>query len=60
VEANVVIVSFVKEAMPYFSGSASYDATVMKALTGTVMLYHPTAKKVQLEVDGKFWENKDA
>jgi hypothetical protein len=60
VEGDVVIVSFAKEAMPYFSGSASYDATVMKALTGTVMLYQPNAKRVQLEVDGKFWENTDA
>ena len=60
VEGEVVIVSFTKEAMPYFSGSASYDATVMKALSGTVMLYEPNAKKVQLEVDGKFWENADA
>lgn len=52
VEGEVVIISFAKEAMPYFSGSASYDATVMKALSGTVMLYQPNAKKVQLEVDG--------
>ena len=59
-KGDVVIVSFAKESMPYFSGSASYDATVMKALTGTVMLYQPNAKRVQLEVDGKFWENTDA
>lgn len=59
-EGDVVIVSFAKEAMPYFSGTVSYDAMVMKALIGTVMLYQPNAKKVQLEVDGKFWENTDA
>ena len=35
VEGNVVIVSFAKEAKPYFSGSPSYDATIMKALSGT-------------------------
>lgn len=59
VEGNVVIVTFAKEAMPYFSGSPSYDATIMKALSGTVMLYQPNAKEVKLEIDGKIWNNVD-
>jgi hypothetical protein len=58
-EAGTVIVSFSKEAYPYFSGSPSFDATIMKSLTGTVMLYQPKAKKVVLEIDGKEWVNTD-
>ena len=57
---DVVIVSFSKEAMPYFSGPVSYDATVMRSLVGTVMLYQPNAKDVKLEIDGKPWKNSDA
>ena len=60
VENNVVFVLFAKTAMPYFSGSAGYDAMIMKALVGTVMLYHPNAKDVKLEIDGKIWKNEDA
>jgi len=60
VENDIVFVSFAGGAMPYFSGSAGYDATIMKALLGTVMLYEPTAKDVKLEIDGKLWKNEDA
>ncbi|MCW1921641.1 hypothetical protein OKA05_03695 [Luteolibacter arcticus] len=59
VEGDVVIVSFAKEAMPYFSGSPSYDTAIMTPLVGTVMLYQPDAKQVKLEIDGKFWKNED-
>jgi hypothetical protein len=59
-EGDMVIVSFSKGSEPYFSGSASFDATIMKSLIGTVMLYQPNAKKVTLEIDGKVWENGDA
>ena len=58
-EGGSVIVSFAKGAEPYFSGSASFDATIMKSLTGTVMLYQPNAKRVTLEIDGNVWENGD-
>lgn len=60
VDGNVVIVSFTKDAMPYFSGTVSFDIMIMKALSGTVMLYQPNAKAVKLEIDGKFYENVDA
>lgn len=56
---DTVIVSFAKGAEPYFSGSPSFDATIMKSLTGTVMLYQPNAKRVTLEIDGKAWKNED-
>jgi len=59
VEGNVVIVSFAKEALPFFGGSPSYDATIMKALSGTVMLYQPNAKEVKIEIDGKISKNED-
>jgi|GEM_PF-3833568 len=57
---DTVIVSFAKGAEPYFSGAASFDATIMKSLTGTVMLYQPNTKGVTLEIDGKAWVNCDA
>lgn len=60
VDGNVVIVSFTKDAMPYFSGTVSLTVMIMKALSGTVMLYQPNAKEVKLEIDGKFYENTDA
>lgn len=58
-EGDTVIVSFAKGAEPYFSGSPSFDATIMKSLIGTVMLYQPNAKSVTLEIDGKAWKNED-
>ncbi len=60
IEGDVVIVMFAKGAKPYFSGTASFDATIMKSLVGTVMLYQPNAKRVTLEIDGKAWKNVDA
>ena len=60
VVGNVVTLSFSKEAMPYFTGSVSYDATVMRAIVGTVMLYQPNAKDILLEVGGQPWKNTDA
>jgi hypothetical protein len=58
-EGDTVIVSFAKGAEPYFSGSPSFNATIMNSLTGTVMLYQPNAKRVTLEIDGKAWKNED-
>lgn len=60
VEDQSVVVSFSKEALPYFSGTVGFDAIIMRALVGTVMLYQPNAKDVKLEIDGKIWENVDA
>jgi hypothetical protein len=59
-ENDVVTIMFVTGAEPYFSGSPSFDATIMKSLIGTTMLYQPNAKSVNLEIDGKLWKNKDA
>ena len=58
-EGDTVIVSFSRGAEPYFSGSPSFNATIMNSLTGTVMLYQTNAKRVALEIDGKAWKNED-
>ena len=60
VEDQSVVVSFSEDALPYFSGTVSFDAMIMRALVGTVMLYQPNAKEVKLEVGGKIWKNSDA
>ena len=59
IEAETVILSFAKGAIPYFSGPVGEDTIIMASLHGTVMLYQPNAKRIALEIDGKPWKNED-
>ncbi len=59
VSRNIVTVMFSEGAKPYFSGSPSFDTTIMHSIIGTVKLYEPSAKEVKIEIDGKIWRNND-